>query len=560
MGHFSNSRSKSTRIRLAVLAGLGLLLRGGVLRAAPAADPADMRLDGPPTVAPMLCDQLPETTQPANAAQPGDNSPMADAADAPKMSPGLTTAPYDPNNFRPDPDYRDKPYSAEDQYAIYGLKHSNPTQRPLLEIGEELFGYGPVASPNFNLLGPKDSGVQHLWVYGDWRNGFGYNDNGKPANKEELGVYASRLNLDIDYQFTSTERVHLFVRPLDKNNHITRYVFSGQDDGFQSDLNFNVDALFFEGDLGAITQGVTNKPSKFDLPITFGRIPLFFQNGIWMLDAIDGFAFTIPAKNSAALNISNMDLTFFAGFNHVDSIAVPTVDQGKVVDDNDHERVFGFNSFIETMGGYWEAGYGYTEDLTDRGFDYHNVTAAFTRRYGNFVSNSIRGIGNFGQDPNNHQTRTANGFLLLVENSFMTGQAQQTLVPYTNFFAGFDHPQPLARDPGAGGVLTNTGINFETDALTGFPTLDATAANTYGGAVGFEYLFNLDRQIVVEAATVQTMAGKAKRNAPGAEYAFGIRYQQPLTNAVILRVNAMYGIRNGADDIAGISGEIRWKF
>jgi hypothetical protein len=557
----SKSLSKSLRIRLAVLAGLGLLVHGGALRAAP----GDLRLDGPPTSTPAPPPELARLSSSSSldstpsAGSSSGAAPASESDDAPRMSPGLTTAPYDPNNFSPDPDYRNKPYSAEDQYAIYGLKHPNPTQRPLLEIGEELFGYGPVSSPNFLLLGNKNPGTQHLWVYGDWRNGFGYNDNGKPANKQELTTYATRLNLDIDYQFTSTERIHAFIKPLDKNG-FTRYVFSGENDGFHGDIDGNIDALFFEGDLGAITQGLTNKPSTFDMPFSFGRMPLFFQNGIWMLDAVDGFAFTIPAKNVPKLDISNMDVTFFAGFDHIDSVAVTKVDKGKVIDDEDHQRIFGFNTFIETMGGYWEAGYGYTEDLTGHGFDYHNLTAAFTRRYGNFVSNSIRGIGNFGQDPDNHKARTANGFLLLVENSFMTGQTQQTIVPYANFFAGFDHPQPLARDPGAGGVLVNTGINFEGDALTGSPTLDATAANTYGGAIGCEYLFSLDRQIVFEAATVQTMAGKAKRNAPGAEYAFGVRYQQPLTNSVILRINAIYGIIDGSNDIAGVSGEIRWKF
>ena len=142
----------------------------------------------------------------------------------------------------------------------------------------------------------------------------------------------------------------------------------------------------------------------------------------------------------------------------------------------------------------------------------------------------------------------------------MTGQAQQTILPYANFFLGNDHPQPIARDPGAGGVLLNTGINFETDALTGFPTLDATGANTYGGAVGCEFLFNLDRQIVVEAATVQTYGSRRNRNAPGDEYALGLRYQQPLSNSVIFRLNAMYAFIDHSKDISGISAEIRWKF
>ena len=236
------------------------------------------------------------------------------------------------------------------------------------------------------LLGTKNPGNQHLWVYGDWRNGLAYNDNG---NHKELGEYASRLNLDVDYQFTSTERIHAFFRPIDKNGGFTRYVFSGQNEGFHGELDGNVEALFFEGDLGAITQGVTDRPAHFDLPFTFGRVPLLFQNGIWILDAIDGFAFTIPARNVPDLDISNMDVTFFAGFNHVDTAAILKPNRGKFVDNNDHARIFGFNSFIETMGGYWEAGYGYTEDLTHNGFDYHNVTAAFTRRYGNFISNTV---------------------------------------------------------------------------------------------------------------------------------------------------------------------------
>ena len=134
-----------------------------------------------------------------------------------------------PAGLPPRSDYPGKPYSAEDQYAIYGAKHLNPTQRPLLEIGEELYGYGPVNPANFLVSARRIPSTQHLWVYGDWRNGIGYNDNGK--NHKDLGVIASRLNLDVDLQFTSTERIHAFIRPIDKNGNITRYTFSGGNEG-----------------------------------------------------------------------------------------------------------------------------------------------------------------------------------------------------------------------------------------------------------------------------------------------------------------------------------------
>lgn len=60
----------------------------------------------------------------------------------------------------------------------------------------------------------------------------------------------------------------------------------------------------------------------------------------------------------------------------------------------------------------------------------------------------------------------------------------------------------LARAGGAGGVLRNTGLNFETDRLTGFPTLDPTARNTTGGAIGLQNLFSLEQQLVGEIAVV----------------------------------------------------------
>jgi hypothetical protein len=110
--------------------------------------------------------------------------------------------------------------------------------------------------------------------------------------------------------------------------------------------------------------------------------------------------------------------------------------------------------------------------------------------------------------------------------------------------------------------LKNTGILFETDGLTGDPTLDATGNDTYGAALGVEYLFNLNQQIVLEASTVQVIGGKsaAGRTAPGDQYGVGVRYQLPLSHSWILRADAMYGWREAAKDVAGVRLELRYKF
>jgi len=440
-------------------------------------------------------------------------------------------------------------YDAQKQLDIYGDKHMNPTARPPVELGIRLYDRGAY-EPRPTWFGAKNPINSHLMAYGDLRVAAAAYDNGVPG-KSDQSVVASRLNLDMDLALTATERIHAFSRPLDKNGSFTRYQFRGgsKNDELVDQFDFNLDTLFFEGDLGAMFQGWTGRTNKIDLPVAVGRVPLFTQNGIWLDDAFDGLALSITAKNSPSLDISNMDLTFFAGFNQVTTAAV--------ANSNDHAKVFGLAGFADVRRGYFELGYGYV-DADDKDFSYHNVSAAFTKRYGGRINNSVRLIGNFGQDAT---TKTADGVLVLVENSLIPRRPLNAVpspinfVPYFNFFAGFDSPQPLARAADSGGVLKNTGINFESDGLTGFPTLDAGAKDSYGGAFGVEYLFGLHRQIVFEAAVVERM----NDNPLGTQYALGARYQHPLNNAWILRLDAMHGWREGQKNVYGARLEIRRK-
>ncbi|MEE8202488.1 MAG: hypothetical protein V3R74_01890 [Alphaproteobacteria bacterium] len=472
----------------------------------------------------------------------------------PRIPEGVERVPHDSTVFRPDPTYEDKPYDVDAQIEIYGGKTEFKPPRPLLELGREIYTAGPFTEAK-TYLGDKNPLAPHFYVYGDLQTVVGYADNGAV----EVGQLATRLNLDLDLGITPTERIHAFLRPLDRGGKFTRYEFYGDDDdeNFEGEFNGNIEALFFEGDVGPITQGITGEYNNIDLPFAVGFMPLLMQNGIWLEDAFIGVAATIPAMNSPALDISNADVTVFAGFDQVDSQAfIDTV--GDVA--NHNVNIYGVTAFIEANQGYWEIGYGYSDgegaNLDD--FDYHNLTAAFTRRYGSWLSNSVRGIWNFGQDAPGRQ-QTADGFILFVENSLIT-RLPTTLVPYANFWAGFDRPQGLGQQ--ARGLLKNTGINFETDAITQFPKLDDTGRNTYGGALGLEYLFELDQQIVVEVATAQVIEGDNEPGRPalGDQYAIGFRYQLPITKAWIVRADGMYGFREFDDDIRGLRLELRRKF
>lgn len=482
------------------------------------------------------------------------------AAESIKMDKRVHSVPYDPSVFSPDPTYEETPYSIEKQLQIYGGKSAVVGPRPLLELGRPIYQAGPFDEASY-AFGAQNPSEMQFTIYGDWRTAIASNDNGA----DEVGVLATRLNLDFDYKITATERFHAVMTPLEKDGRFTRHEFSGTNVDLEDagalppgietsavEEDFSLDAFFFEGDLGNIVSG-SGEYSKWDLPFAIGLMPLLFQNGVWLDDAFTGLAVTIPARNSRALDISNFDVTFFTGFDKVNS----------AIGGEDDVSIFGVTAFMDAMRGYWEMGYGFTknDDPAADGSDYHNLTAAFSGRYGGWLTNTVRVIVNTGQDAG---IGTADGTLLLIENSFITSNPS-TSIPYLNLFFGNDTPQSLARAGGAGGVLKNTGINFETDGLTGFPTMDATANQTSGFALGWENLFALNQQLVIELAMVidddndDSFAGNG---VPGDQVGLGVRYQRPLDKSWIFRTDAMVVSRDGplAEDLSGIRVEIRKKF
>jgi len=457
-------------------------------------------------------------------------------------------SPYDGEGFSPDACY-DQQYDACQELGIYGDKYLNPTQRPLIEWGVPLYLGGPVPPPSCD-CGPTNPSLPRFYLYGDARAAAAYIDQ----NGNAKGVLADRLNLEWDLWLTSTERFHMSTCPMQRDNSFQRIEFDNGRSEFFDELDFfdpDTDSAFFEGDLGYMIGGWTGRYAPFDLPVAAGLVPLVFQNGVWMEDATIGVAATIPARNSAWLDWSNYDVTFFAGFDQVTSPAFE--------DSNAAANVVGITTMIDAYGGYVEAGYAFLDDTTALGRSYHNVGLSFTRRYLNLVSNSMRVIVNAGQD-GPEAARTADGVLLIAENSFLT-RWPYNVIPYVNTWVGFDDPQSVARAGAAGGVLRNTGILFESDNLTGYPTLDASANDTYGAAVGLDLLSpEFTHQLILEAAVLQVFDDPATRRAPGDQYGVGLRYQVPLSHTTLLRFDVMHGWLVDADDLTGARAEFRWKF
>ena len=472
-----------------------------------------------------------------------------------EASPGVERLDGDDDSaFGADPTY-EKDYNAEGQVDIYGGKTEVEPPRPPIELGRQQYTGGEYDASS-TIFGVKNPLVPGLAVYGDSRTAVAYNNN----QGKHLSQIATRLNIDIDFKITGTERIHAFFTPIQDGGQFTRFEFAGEgaDKRFNKEFDPEPQTLFFEGDIAAIYGGLANDYQDFDLPFTVGLFPLFLQNGIWADDAIGGAAFSIPAQNSASLDISNFDVTFFGAFNDVTNTGV--LDDDGNLEGND-VNVYGVTAFLETLGGYWELGYGALHGYNDReGLLAHFLTAAYSRRWYNTVSNSTRVFWNFtnigdlklGGDNND---QNVDGFALISENSLITG-LPSTLLPYANFFFGHNTPQSLVEDEG---ILKNVGINFETDALTGFPKLDDTGSNTWGGALGLQYLFNLDQQIVFEVAMVQPFDDPVA-GAEDPQYGFGVRYQLPISKAWLIRADATYQILQNEADNKGVRFEVRRKF
>ncbi len=447
-------------------------------------------------------------------------------------------------DFSPDAVDDFLPYDPHHQRHIYEGKTLNATQRPILELGRPWYQLGQL-SPGSTIIGKHNPLAPQFLIYGDIRSAVASNTQ----NGNNVTQSAVEANLDFDLKLTSTERFHAFMSPLDNGVTNTGYLFD--ENRFVNQFDAKFDFGYFEGDLGAIAGGLTKRTLPFDLPFAVGVMPLVLQNGVWLEDAFLGIAATIPARNSARLGISNMDTTFFAGYDKINSPAF--------VADDSAARMYGMATFIDMFNGYMEIDYAFLDDRTFDDRSYHNLGFGFTRRYGRLFSNSTRLIVNAGQSTD-VVANTADGVLLLSENSLITG-APSTVVPYFNLFAGFDRPQSAARAVQAGGVLRNTGILFETDGMTNYPTLDATANDALGGALGLNLLADdFSQQLVVEAAWLNTMGNDVNRNADGNQYGLGARYQLPLTNALIFRADAMVGFLEADADIHGVRMELRHKY
>ena len=95
-----------------------------------------------------------------------------------------------------------------------------------------------------------------LWGYMIYRTAFQHFETATRANNE----WANRLDVFLNLQLTGTEKILLNLRPRDTNRptEFTRYSFDDPrgGEGYVGEYNSEVEALFFEGDLGSLIPAI----------------------------------------------------------------------------------------------------------------------------------------------------------------------------------------------------------------------------------------------------------------------------------------------------------------
>ena len=415
---------------------------------------------------------------------------------------------------------------------------------------------GPIveAGPKFLSTGNISSGITlptgavwtpSLWVYGTFRSAVqAYEDD----NGRTVSEWANRLDLFANLQLSGTERVVFGVSPLHDRDTggFSGYVFTpDSEEGFVDELNFEVDTLFFEGDLAEIFPNwdVFDR-SMNDVGFTIGRQGVIFGDGFIVNDNMDGFGLSknnIRFKNNP--HIVNWRTSFFFGFNGVN--------RGDNRPDDD-SKFYGWFNQIDTVNTTYNLDVAYVS--SDVAGDLINVGVDATRRIGKTnatfraaYSNALDGV----------TAQSDNGLLLFAELSWVPKYTHDNI--YVNGFVGIDNFTSAARGPLTGGPLGRTGLLFAAQGIGTFPSPLSNRPNeAAGAAIGYQR-FSKDRrtQFTVEAGA-RFETGDSLPDLEN-EYGVGLRAQRAITNRTFLQLDAFVAKRESGDPTTGARIELQSK-
>lgn len=385
-----------------------------------------------------------------------------------------------------------------------------------------------------------------LWAYAINRTAVQSFDDGRSGRERETEI-ANRLDLFVNLQLTGTEKILLGIRPTDNNrpDRFTRYTFQGANEGFNDEFGFNVETLFFEGDVGSLFPNLDQAGIKpIDYGFTVGRQPVVFQEGILINDTID--AFGLIRNNIPFPGTSNFRVSAMWGWNRLDR----NEPQAR------NENMYGLFIAADAHVSTFNLDMIYVDDEDNR--DGFYVGASAIQRLAAFggISTAFRINSSFALEEEVPGNVLGNGTLLTAEIS-KTVPGSDDIV-YFNSFLGIGNYTQAGREPVVGGPLANTGILFASPSLSTYlAEIDPfTTDDVVGGAVGYQAFWdNKRRNLILEVAGRHDLSGNGLDTV-----GVGFQLQQAVGRHAQLTFEGFYTVNEELDDGAGGRAEIQFIY
>jgi len=402
-----------------------------------------------------------------------------------------------------------------------------------------------------------------LWGFGTFRTAFQtYEAVGAPGRNTEI---ATRLDLFLNLQLTSTEKCILGIAPLDSNRftNFTRYSFESNQglEGGQSELGVYLRTAFCEGDFGSLFPNLDPLGTKLiDYGFSFGRQQITFQEGIMINDTLD--AIGLVRNNLHAPGFSNIRITGLAAVDHID--------RGTPANRRRLNAPLFLGLFVQadTTASTWAFDFITVQDDSTNstgGDGYYFGLAAIQRGW-----NPFNGIGTFNTayrinasyGEGSDTPQLSDGVLLSAEVSWTPHSSDD--VVYVNPFWGINRYSQAGREPIVGGPLAALGISFASPSL-GNHLSELSSFNTQvvGAAIGYQAFWDQHRRnLVLELAGVKdTTRGFFDTDGPGTDAAaFTVQFQQAIGQHIQLQLDAFVAYLEGRDNGSGARSEILIQF
>ena len=205
----------------------------------------------------------------------------------------------------------DSPSRLSDQAIPLQVDQVPTRTAPIFELGDPFLGFGPISRGW--TLPTGATWTPSLQLYGGFRSAAQIFD----ARDQRTSEWANRLDLFANLSLSATERLLVAVRPLDKDGQFTSYQFvPEEDDGWQEELDAEIELLFFEGDFGEIFPHLDRDDSGLlDFGFSVGRQLIQVQDGMLMNDIVDSAGLVRNSLRPAGF--SNLRVTALAAWNDI---------------------------------------------------------------------------------------------------------------------------------------------------------------------------------------------------------------------------------------------------